>query len=56
VVTREISYQIKICNSKCECTLTRDVSHCGLAIYIKTYLKAKEESGMETQIFHNVKI
>jgi hypothetical protein len=24
-------------------TLTRGVSHCGLAIYIKTYLKAKEE-------------
>jgi hypothetical protein len=23
--------------------LTRDVSHCGLAIYIKTYLKAKKE-------------
>jgi len=22
---------------------TRDVSHCGLAIYIKKYLKAKEE-------------
>jgi hypothetical protein len=22
---------------------TRGVSHCGLAIYIKTYLKAKEE-------------
>jgi hypothetical protein len=28
----------------------------GLAIYIKTYLKAKEELGMETQIFHDVKI
>jgi hypothetical protein len=23
--------------------ITRGVSHCGLAIYIKTYLKAKEE-------------
>jgi hypothetical protein len=23
---------------------------------MKTYLKAKEELGMETQIFHNVKI
>jgi len=27
----------------------------GLAIYIKTYLKAKEEL-METQIFHHAKI
>jgi hypothetical protein len=24
-------------------TITRDVSHCGLFIYIKKYLKAKEE-------------
>jgi hypothetical protein len=24
-------------------SVTRGVSHCGLAIYIKTYLKAKEE-------------
>ncbi len=24
-------------------TKTRDVSHCGLAMYIKKYLKAKEE-------------
>jgi len=26
-----------------EVLLTRGVSHCGLAIYIKKYLKAKEE-------------
>jgi hypothetical protein len=31
------------------------VSNCGLAIYIKTYLKAKRRI-METQIFHNSKI
>jgi hypothetical protein len=31
------------------------VSHCGLAIYIKKYLKAKEKF-METQIFHHTKI
>jgi len=31
-------------------SLTRGVSHCGLA---KTYLKAKEEIIMETQIFHS---
>jgi hypothetical protein len=34
--------------------LTRGVSHCGLAIYIKKYLKAKEEI-MEIQIFHHAK-
>jgi hypothetical protein len=34
---------------------TRGVSHCGLAIYIKKYLKAKQEL-METQIFHQAKI
>jgi hypothetical protein len=34
---------------------TRDVSHYGLAIYIKKYLKAKRRI-METQIFHNAKI
>jgi hypothetical protein len=34
---------------------TRGASHCGLAIYIKKYLKAKEEF-METQIFHRAKI
>jgi hypothetical protein len=34
---------------------TRGASHCGLAIYIKKYLKAKEEF-METQIFHHAKI
>jgi hypothetical protein len=28
----------------------------GLAIYIKKYLKAKEERIMETQIFHPAKI
>jgi hypothetical protein len=38
-------------------TLTRVVSHCGLAIYIIIkYLKAKEVSFMETQIFHHAKI
>jgi hypothetical protein len=31
------------------------VSHCGLAIYIKKYLKAKEEI-MEIQIFPHAKI
>jgi hypothetical protein len=31
------------------------VSHCGLAIYIKKYLKAKEEL-WKTQIFHHAKI
>jgi hypothetical protein len=31
------------------------VSHYDLAIYIKKYLKAKEEI-METQIFHHAKI
>jgi hypothetical protein len=36
--------------------LTRGMSHCGLAIYMKKYhLKAKEEF-METQIFHHAKI
>jgi hypothetical protein len=30
------------------------VSHCGLAIYIKKYLKAKKEF-MKTQIFHHAK-
>jgi putative sterol carrier protein len=33
----------------------RGVSHCGLAIYIEKYLKAKEKI-METQIFHYAKI
>jgi hypothetical protein len=33
---------------------TRGVSHCGLAIYIKKYLKAKRRI-METQIFHHAK-
>jgi hypothetical protein len=35
--------------------LTRGVSHCGLAIYIKMCLKAREENLMETQIFHDAK-
>jgi len=34
---------------------TRGVSHCGLPIYIKKYLKAKLRI-METQIFHHPKI
>jgi hypothetical protein len=34
----------------------RGVSHGGLAIYIKKYVKAKAEKIMETQIFHHVKI
>jgi hypothetical protein len=33
---------------------TRGVSHCGLAIYIKKYLKAKEEV-WKIQIFHHAK-
>jgi hypothetical protein len=32
------------------------VSHYGLAIYIKKYLKAKEEELWKTQIFHHAKI
>jgi hypothetical protein len=32
---------------------TRDASHCDLAIYIKKYLKAKEELYMEIQIFNS---
>jgi hypothetical protein len=36
-------------------TETRGVSHCGLAIYIKTYLNAKERF-IETEIFHRSKI
>jgi hypothetical protein len=32
------------------------VSHCGLAIYSKKYLKAKERRIMETQIFHQAKL
>jgi hypothetical protein len=32
---------------------TRGVSHCGLAIYTKNYLKARI---METQIFHHAKV
>jgi hypothetical protein len=32
----------------------RDMSRCGLAIYIKKYLKAKERI-MEIQIFHCAK-
>jgi hypothetical protein len=34
---------------------TRGVSHCGLAIYILKYLKAKAEF-LKTQIFHHAKI
>jgi hypothetical protein len=34
---------------------TRGVSHFGLTIYIKKYLKAKRRT-METQIFHHAKI
>ncbi len=32
---------------------TRDVSHCGLAIYIKKYLKAKEEFNEEFNLLKN---
>jgi hypothetical protein len=32
------------------------VSPCGLAIYNKKYLKAKEELYMEAQIFYHAKI
>jgi hypothetical protein len=35
--------------------IIRGASHCGLAICIKKYLKAKERI-METQIFHHAKI
>jgi hypothetical protein len=34
---------------------TRGVTHCGLAIDIKKYIKAKRRI-METQIFHHAKI
>jgi hypothetical protein len=34
---------------------TKGVSYCGLAIYIKKYLKAKKKI-MKTQIFHHAKI
>jgi hypothetical protein len=34
---------------------TKGVSYCGLAIYIKKYLKAKKRI-MKTQIFHHTKI
>jgi len=34
---------------------TRGVSHYGLAIHIKKYLKAKEEEIMKIQIFHHAK-
>jgi hypothetical protein len=34
---------------------TRGVTHCDLAIYIKTYLKAKEEY-LHSKIFHHAKI
>jgi hypothetical protein len=32
------------------------VSHCGLAIYIKKYLKATEELWKHSNIFHHAKI
>jgi len=35
--------------------IARGVSHCGLAIYIKKYLKTNQRI-METQIFHHAKI
>ncbi len=35
--------------------LTRGVSHCGLAIYIKKYLKVKEEL-WKFKIFHHAKV
>jgi hypothetical protein len=35
---------------------TRGVSHSGRAIYIKTYLKAKEELWKLKKIFHHAKI
>jgi hypothetical protein len=38
----------------CDQLVTRGVSHRGLAIYIKKYLKAKEEF-MKIQILHHAK-
>jgi hypothetical protein len=35
--------------------LTKGFSYCGLAIYIKKYIKAKEEL-LKIQIFHHGKI
>jgi hypothetical protein len=32
------------------------LSHCGLAIYIKKYLKAKEELWKLKKLFHHAKI
>jgi hypothetical protein len=37
-------------------TTTRSVSHFGLAIYIKMYLKAKEELRKLKYLFHHAKI
>jgi hypothetical protein len=39
----------------CQSSSTRGVSHCGLAIYIKKYLKAKEEL-RKLKYFTNAKI
>jgi hypothetical protein len=36
--------------------ITRSVSHCGLAIYIKKYLKAKEEDLWKLKYFTMQKI
>ncbi len=36
--------------------LTRGVSHFGLAIYIKKYLKAKEEELWKLKYFHHAKM
>jgi hypothetical protein len=36
-------------------SITRGVSHCGLAIYIKKYLRAKRRI-MKIQIFHDARI
>jgi hypothetical protein len=43
------------CQLQQSCVKQRAVSHCGLAIYIEKYLKAKQVI-METQIFHNAKM
>jgi hypothetical protein len=52
--TRDTCGVEKVWEQKSFTTKTRPC-HCGLAIYIKKYLKAKEEL-METQIFHQPKI
>jgi hypothetical protein len=36
--------------------ITRSASHCGLAIYIKKYLKQAKEESWKLKYFHHAKI